>query len=936
MSYFDFPHTRTYEGDLGFVIKKIIELTERYDNFFAYNSIKFADPIEWNITKQYPAYMIVFDGDTSYISKRPVPPGIVITNGDFWEVLGSLIIDGQARVMIERILHFIANDYEGGSTATALRAVGDYIVIYGSLWVTTRPINVGETYTEGYNIEHVTVETMINDIIDTKVPDVDNILNPDSYNPIANRPVAVKFDNVDNQISDITSDISSLNSGIAQVRGDITDLNTEVDNNSTAIFEETQNRSQADSVINSRIDSIIQLTPGSTTGDAELQDIRIGANGITYATAGDSVRGQFNQVNGQVNRVIDDLNEDATVPLEMGNISASTGDNVASTINFRTSTYLPIDINKVTCVSFCRLAVYRYTLAGAFVDRTTFDLRYYDSFDHKNYRYRVSFRRSLDQQIDQAHYEWTNFESLVIKTQGFMSDFNFRGHLYVPMEQGNISASDGSGTVSDHNIRTVDYISANIVSVSTDDNHLFCIARYNKSTGVFVDRTLYIYKYYNEFDHVNYVYKIGFAAADSLSQITVAEAKYLDFNTVTYDIIHATQRKVSDLERSSNYATIPLLNDYLDNNSFNTISRTLKGIKTNDNYLGTGFDLEDQTLNTHDGTIAIVNDVMYTVRSVFLTFDNASSDDCKVVLTKSTVNGGSISNIDIAKQGDSLGGYTIAGGCGSPNLYLDGTTLHIFFTAHTDTTFIILHTTYDTLTDSIGSYEPITVDTQALTVDTCSSVLSQAYSGDTFNGMQCNSSIGFDGTYYYMGLAAGTNDSTGRGAVLKSSNLIDWSVFALLDPNKITPVYEVACYSSLTHVIIATRSGYARRLGYMAKYTLAGVLVEECYFMNGCTRPDLVFYGGELILLNSEDNSRRSVSMTSINTNNLLLSVMFNQDNRFADGYQYLRGFAYNGKLYGVATITKNSKLALHISELDLNLVSDSDVKTALENLIGG
>lgn len=54
-----------------------------------------------------------------------------------------------------------------------------------------------------------------------------------------------------------------------------------------------------------RINSLATLTDGSTTGDAELQDIRIGANGVTYPSAGDSVRQQMAALTDEIERKVD-------------------------------------------------------------------------------------------------------------------------------------------------------------------------------------------------------------------------------------------------------------------------------------------------------------------------------------------------------------------------------------------------------------------------------------------------------------------------------------------------------------------------------------------------------------------------------------------------------------------------------------------------------
>ena len=291
MAYFEFPQTRTYDGDLGWLIKTVTELSKSYNTFFKYNTIKFADPIEWNITTQYPPFMIVFDMDNmcSFISKQPVPAGITLDNNDYWSFVGPLIVDGEARAAIQRVLRFICNAYESGTVATSYRSAGDYVVIDGNLCKITAPVNVGETYTDGYNMTYTTIENMIIDMI----PAVDQALDVSSTRAISNKAVTTELTTINGYIASLLNSVNSINTAINTT-------NNRIDAVNTSLAEEINNRAQADDALSTRIDNIANIPVGSTSGDAELMDIRVGANGVTYPTAGDAVRGQYSQLSNNL------------------------------------------------------------------------------------------------------------------------------------------------------------------------------------------------------------------------------------------------------------------------------------------------------------------------------------------------------------------------------------------------------------------------------------------------------------------------------------------------------------------------------------------------------------------------------------------------------------------------------------------------------------
>lgn len=87
-----YPGTDLHEIDLAYMLAQVQQIKEQIDTLYNNGIVKFADPVEWAINRNYTAGIIVKDAGTSnyYIAKQLVPSGIQLYNTEYWQSLGLM------------------------------------------------------------------------------------------------------------------------------------------------------------------------------------------------------------------------------------------------------------------------------------------------------------------------------------------------------------------------------------------------------------------------------------------------------------------------------------------------------------------------------------------------------------------------------------------------------------------------------------------------------------------------------------------------------------------------------------------------------------------------------------------------------------------------------------------------------------------------------
>lgn len=232
------PYTNFHDLNLDWIMDELNEFNTKLTNFVSLATIKYANPIQWDITSQYEANTVVVDSHgNAYLSVQPVPSGVSLDRTEFWTKIGNF---DELWADVKKAI--TPNDEGHSPTATAARAVNDLVWVNGALVRVTRAMIAGDAYVPGSNC----VSSSTNEVLHYLVTTFNEGLSAEK----------TAREDADNQLQlAITAEQTARENAIAEEQTARENADNDL---RTAIAEEQTARKNADKGLQDSIDQLQQ------------------------------------------------------------------------------------------------------------------------------------------------------------------------------------------------------------------------------------------------------------------------------------------------------------------------------------------------------------------------------------------------------------------------------------------------------------------------------------------------------------------------------------------------------------------------------------------------------------------------------------------------------------------------------------------------------
>lgn len=167
----NFPYANFHELNLDWILHELKELETEITNFVAINSVKYANPIVWDITSQYETNTVVLDSSgNAYLSVQPVPAGVALDREEYWTKIGNF------SALWDSVRSAITPyDEQHSTTASVDHKAGDWVWLENDLLLITKNITAGDKYVDGSNCKKTNVHDLFSTLGDTITGEVNNL-----------------------------------------------------------------------------------------------------------------------------------------------------------------------------------------------------------------------------------------------------------------------------------------------------------------------------------------------------------------------------------------------------------------------------------------------------------------------------------------------------------------------------------------------------------------------------------------------------------------------------------------------------------------------------------------------------------------------------------------------------------------------------------------